>query len=633
MAQVLLFRRPAPGAISISRVHKQALRPLAGHYRFDRVDLDTANVVLRVDGRVRVCPPKVFDLLLVLCQSPGQLISRSDLMDRLWPGGQVVADEALTQLIFRTRALLGPYGERIRTVRGLGLRLESDVRATDDAGSEAEPRRLSIVGDDRTDQNEPLPHPAAEAWPGADERPAKNIKAAWLKWSLPLLAVAVLAMLAGTYEWRTPATAPAMVDEGYGIELSDVHASQAETAGLVAEALKSDENGERARAEVLLEALHRSDTRTPIPALFLALWHGAGSGLIDEGNDWLREADERIGPDPDVYMNLLRDYFAAEINGTPEQIIDQAGALLDIRPNAWRMRAARAHLMEFIGMREAALKEIQHITVPRFEGRKRNQIIADRAAFGDAAGAKAILDAIPPESDPSTHAFLSGRVAWSMGDFETARVHFERAAKNAYSAARIDIYRRSLMYVGAIEVVQRHDAEAMVTLETVRNENENKSLIDEIDLSLFLAQLHAAAGETEQMRIELQRALEGARSSSGDQVNLASFFAAWRLLPDSLPPKPADLPPEADAQWRAMEAYVAGDLETAENALAEARLLGIGNTRMADEARWLELMLGLAVTPESTLDPPFPPLSRVVLRRQIRDVLAANGEYSGPTRP
>ena len=82
-----------------------------------------------------------------------------------------------------------------------------------------------------------------------------------------------------------------------------------------------------------------------------------------------------------------------------------------------------------------------------------------------------------------------------------------------------------------------------------------------------------------------------------------------------------------------MEAFVAGDLEAAGRALAEARVLGIGDTWMADEARWLELKLGQAVTPEAELDPPYPPLSRVVLRRQIRDALAINGRDGGPERP
>jgi hypothetical protein len=67
--------------------------------------------------------------------------------------------------------------------------------------------------------------------------------------------------------------------------------------------------------------------------------------------------------------------------------------------------------------------------------------------------------------------------------------------------------------------------------------------------------------------------------------------------------------------------------------LAEALNLGILDSRMADEARWLQLQLGLPLSAEAVIDPPYPPLSRIALRRQIRQSLAANDASPGPLRP
>jgi len=58
-----------------------------------------------------------------------------------------------------------------------------------------------------------------------------------------------------------------------------------------------------------------------------------------------------------------------------------------------------------------------------------------------------------------------------------------------------------------------------------------------------------------------------------------------------------------------------------------------GLDRLADEARWLELQLGLTVSEANPIDPSLPPISRVVLRRAIRRSLESRGIDPGPLRP
>jgi DNA-binding winged helix-turn-helix (wHTH) protein len=603
------------------------------------VELDASNRLLSVDGRPRICSSKVLELLLLLCRSPETLLSREYLMDALWPGGQVVADEALTKVIFHARNVLGPYGEHIRTVRSQGLSLDAKVvvvkngllaKGSEASAAVADAIKLDCEAPTRTPPVADLPQTPV---PAEIDFNRPTGLARLRPQHFALLAVAALLLLFLTFVMLRPAPAPIILDEGFGLLLQDLHALQPESANMLVEAFQSDEHGERARAILLLKAIHRSDTATPVPALFLAFWLGAGAGHEEQGIQWLEEADRRIGSSQDVYLNLLRDYVAAEIGGTPEQIVDQAGALLDIRPNAWRMRTARAHLLEFAGMREAALQEVQQIQVTEFTSRQRNMIIADRAAFGDVDGAQAMLDRIPPESDPMTHAFLNGRVAWSRGDLDAAHEHFRLASDFAYSKARMDIFRRSLMYMGAIDVMQGRDLQAAANFKRMRVANAGRSLIDEIDLSLFLAQLSAEAGDIPEMRRELDRALQGSSQSSVDLVNIASYFVAWRLDPEAIAEKPSGISAEAEALWRGMEFYVHGEKESSSTALAEAQVLGINNSRLADEARWLELQLGQSVTPEKVLDPPFPPLSRAVLRRQIRNAQAEHVQETGALQP
>ena len=569
---------------------------------------------LRVDGRTLNCPRKVFDLLSLVCARPGNLISRSDVFEALWPHGQVVSDEALTRLVFRARAVLGRYADRLATIRGQGLRLDAVVTPL----LAAETRHpLAGAARDSAKPTLDFDPPTTQSMLAAQAPAAKRHN--WRASMVVSMAVVVLALASMWALRQQPAQAKdkgALLDAGYGLYQGDLHVASPETEQMVVDALRNEQLGERPRGMQLLEVAHETDAETPIPALLLALWYD-GHGDEDTGDAWLEQAQLRAKPIREPYVRLLTDYVKAELQEDPERIIDTAGAVLDLRPDAWRMRAARSHLMEYIGMREAALKEIQHIEINDLADRKRSLIIADRASFGDVEGAQAILDRLDPSQDPASHAFFSGRVAWSRGDFTSAFNHFERATELAYGVARLDIYRRSLIFAGAIAAMQWQDAQAIDRLERARSSMKDRYLLDEVDLTLFLAQLHAAGGQLEDMRRELQRALLGANQIDSEQLRMAVYYAAWRLAPDVVMEPPAGISPELHALWRGLKAYMHGQPESAASALAEARLNGIEHSRQADEARWLAWRLGQTPASAEPMDPPYPPLSRVMVRREI----------------
>lgn len=202
-----------------------------------------------------------------------------------------------------------------------------------------------------------------------------------------MVAALLLSLLALGWLLRPSGDSPPMLDDGYGLREDDLHAMLPDTAQLLREALWNESHGERARAAALLEAIHAADAGTPLPAIYLALWAN-GSADYETGRHWLAQARERTAGTDGLYLPLLLSYVDAELGASPERVISTAGALLDLRPEAWRMHHARAHLMEFRSMRAAALHELQQIRIPALAHNKRDMTIADRASMGDVAGAQ-----------------------------------------------------------------------------------------------------------------------------------------------------------------------------------------------------------------------------------------------------
>ena len=54
-------------------------------YEFGAFRLDVAERLLLCDGQAVPLPPKIFDTLLVLVENGGRLVTKDELMSRLWP--------------------------------------------------------------------------------------------------------------------------------------------------------------------------------------------------------------------------------------------------------------------------------------------------------------------------------------------------------------------------------------------------------------------------------------------------------------------------------------------------------------------------------------------------------------------
>ena len=113
--------------------------PPAPSYAFGPYRLDVGLSRLEREGAVVPVSPKVFDLLLLLARSPERVLSKSELMEALWPK-TFVEDANLTQHVYTLRRALGdrpdgtPY---IETAPRRGYRLNADVRAWHEGESAA----------------------------------------------------------------------------------------------------------------------------------------------------------------------------------------------------------------------------------------------------------------------------------------------------------------------------------------------------------------------------------------------------------------------------------------------------------------------------------------------------------------
>jgi phosphate regulon transcriptional regulator PhoB len=96
--------------------------------RAGALTLDPDRHRVTVDERPLILTPKEFDLLQALMESTGRVLSREQLLSRVW--GYAHAEEIESRTVDvhvrRLRVKLGPEGRRIATVTGVGYRLETD---------------------------------------------------------------------------------------------------------------------------------------------------------------------------------------------------------------------------------------------------------------------------------------------------------------------------------------------------------------------------------------------------------------------------------------------------------------------------------------------------------------------------
>lgn len=83
---------------------------------------------LLVNGRREPIGKRALDILSVLAEARGEIVTKDELLDAVWPG-VTVEENALQVHIVALRKALGPEADRLRTIRGVGYQLEIDGQA------------------------------------------------------------------------------------------------------------------------------------------------------------------------------------------------------------------------------------------------------------------------------------------------------------------------------------------------------------------------------------------------------------------------------------------------------------------------------------------------------------------------
>ncbi len=166
-------------------------------YEFDAFRADPVRRLLLRDGEPCAITPKAFSILLALLERPGEVVEKSELLERVWPGA-FVTEANLTQNIFSLRKCLGERANENRyivTVPGQGYLFAGELRRIERLSSSDIP--IVVAAALPPPQAAPPPTPL----PATDELPVLPSTA---EMSLP--APAPPAAPAPVSRWRRPLT-------------------------------------------------------------------------------------------------------------------------------------------------------------------------------------------------------------------------------------------------------------------------------------------------------------------------------------------------------------------------------------------------------------------------------------------
>jgi adenylate cyclase len=106
-------------------------------YTFEGCILDCGRGTLTAETSEVMLRPKSLEVLLVLIENAGRLVSRDDLLNAVWPG-VTVTEESLTQCVSEVRNALGEPGQRIiKTVPKRGYVFAVPVQREQRSGHDA----------------------------------------------------------------------------------------------------------------------------------------------------------------------------------------------------------------------------------------------------------------------------------------------------------------------------------------------------------------------------------------------------------------------------------------------------------------------------------------------------------------
>ncbi|HUR99435.1 MAG TPA: winged helix-turn-helix domain-containing protein [Pyrinomonadaceae bacterium] len=201
-------------------------------YRFDRFHLDCGKLMLYRDGEAVTLPPKVVKTLVVLVDNRGSILSKDELMERVWEDS-IVEEANLSQNLYLLRKTLGnrddgsPY---IETLRRRGYKFTSDdifvetaapVPVEEDAVVHPTPAPLRYAVERRGNVVALVDWKEAEAGPQGEEAAAPQIvhgveprSSSTMRFLAGVVAVLVIAALGVGFWMNSPKAAEVEQERG-----------------------------------------------------------------------------------------------------------------------------------------------------------------------------------------------------------------------------------------------------------------------------------------------------------------------------------------------------------------------------------------------------------------------------------
>lgn len=87
---------------------------------YEGIELDIDIKSCRVDGKEVKLVKKEFEILYFLMTNPGRVLSRDEILQKVWKGEVIVNDRTVDVNITRIRSKIAPYGDHIITRSGYG---------------------------------------------------------------------------------------------------------------------------------------------------------------------------------------------------------------------------------------------------------------------------------------------------------------------------------------------------------------------------------------------------------------------------------------------------------------------------------------------------------------------------------
>ena len=176
--------------------------------RFGTFELDPENEELRRNGLKLKLTGQPFQVLVILLEHPGRIVTREELQKRLWADTFVDFDHNLNAAINKIRELLGDSAENprfVETIPRRGYRFIAPVQANPTADIAEQPAPPDVTGSEATEPAAKIQHRRKMFWVDLAAVGFVLAGAAGLTWyalrPLPTLRIASYAQIASVGQW------------------------------------------------------------------------------------------------------------------------------------------------------------------------------------------------------------------------------------------------------------------------------------------------------------------------------------------------------------------------------------------------------------------------------------------------